>query len=120
MPMYKIGCRNCGVEWDVYREMENCPAKRKGNVPRCKVCQSRKTNRVFAPHGVIDDNFAQPIAMTTLRPVRTGDPRQIDMVSSRSEHAQLLRDHDRKYGTELVVRAPGDFSANKDPVMNPY
>lgn len=100
MPVYTMKCAKCNNQWDITRSMNEAPTEK--TRLRCPSCQSLKTRRVFKAAQVIPDTYDHPVAVSTLLPVRTNDRSVQDVVRSRSELKQLMRDHDSKYGTRLV------------------
>lgn len=102
MPMYWFLCSDCGNEW----EKLLTPDQVVGLKPRCPRCHSTETGQNFSRKrtNVTPDEFATPLRCDTMLSVKTDDPRNTDYAHSRSELQRMMKDHDRKYGTELVQR----------------
>lgn len=93
MPTYTFECEKCHETEDVVMKMSEYRSTRK-----CS-CGGKQQRQYGTPQ-VIGDEFPNPIAVTTLKPVFCG-PRGVDVVRSRSELNNLKKAHDRKYGTDL-------------------
>jgi len=66
---------------------------------KCSQCGGL-AKRMYMPSQVVQDTYSRPLPVTTLRPVFCG-PNGVDVVNSRSELRNLMKAHDRKYGTNL-------------------
>ena len=100
MAMYTFLCTKCEVTTDIIESMKKIQDRR----IMCPGC-GKKMSQDYSgkKYQYMPDEIVGGLACHTLRSVRDPkNPKAIDTVHSRSELKQLMKQHDKMYGTKLV------------------
>ena len=97
MPIYNFWCPEHEKREQIIAPMSEYDGLKK---PVCPICEAQM-EREFSPPHVINDDFANPLPLTTLLSTKTDNPRALDYAHSRSELNKCIDNQERILGFKV-------------------